>query len=138
MMIRWYFLHGPLDGLSLECDSEEISDCPLNLAAHAYRESLNGFPGATFDAFWPPELLALAGRIEATQRLHSYRVVAARRYEVAAASGLAPVLCEIRAKYEGVTDRLVAYQVDRQAGGVAVKIRRQWNSAAPPQLPDVP
>ena len=137
MMIRWYFLHGPLDGLSIDCDSEEISDCPLNLAAHAYRESLNGFPGATFDAFWPPEA-APAGRTEATQRLHAYRVVAARRYEVAAAGGLAPVLCEIRAKYVGVTDRMIAYQVDRQAGSVAVSIRRQWSSAAPPQLPGTP
>jgi hypothetical protein len=48
---------------------------------------------------------------------------------------LAPVLCEIRAKYVGVTDRLIAYQVERQAGGVAVKIRRQWSSATPPQFP---
>jgi hypothetical protein len=137
MMIRWYFLHGPLDGLSLECDSEEVSDCPLNLAAYAYRESLNGFPGATFDAFLPPES-APTGRIEATQRLHSYRVVAAQEYQVATGGSLATVLCEIRAAYVGVTDRLIAYQVDRQAGGVAVKIRRQWSSAAPPQLPGAP
>jgi hypothetical protein len=137
MMIRWYFLHGPLDGLRIECDSEEISDCPLNLAAHAYRESLNGFPGAMFDAFLPPEL-ALAGSVESTQRLHSYRVDATQQYQVAVGNLLAPVLSEIRAIYVGVTDRVIAYRVDRQAGGMAINVRRQWSPVAPPQPPGTP
>lgn len=137
MMIRWYFLHGPLDGLRIECDSEEISDCPLNLAAHAYRESLNGFPGATFDAFLPPEL-ACAGSVESTQRLHSYRVEATQQYQVVAGHSLAPVLSEIRARYVGVTDRVIAYRVDCRGGSMAVRVRRQWSPVAPPQLPGTP
>ena len=136
-MIRWHFMHGPLDGLRTECDSEETSDCPLNLAAHAYRESLNGFPGATFDAFSPPEL-AGAGSVESTQRLHAYRVDATQQYLVPVGNSLAPVLNEIRAKYVGATDRVIAYRVDRQAGSMAVKVRRQWSPVAPPQFPGTP
>jgi len=134
MVIRWIFLNGPLDGLNIEGDAEESADCPLDLAAYAYRESLHGFPGATFDAFLPL-VFDPSESSETTLRLHSYRVASSQQYRVAVGPILISAFVEIRAIHVGVADRVLTINVDRKLGSDAVTIRRQCSSSVPSRFP---
>lgn len=114
MTIRWFFLHGPLDGLVLSSDLDESSSSVIDLAQLAYHETFSGFPGATFEAF-NPLLINQEIASELALRLHLYRVTTSQAFNIRCGNSIVAVYTEIHATHVGPTNRHISIKFDRQS-----------------------
>jgi hypothetical protein len=106
-----HFTHGPLDGLSLDGDTSD-TDADNSFASQCFRGSSGGSIGATFETF-DPHLLTVKGSGPTRARLHHYGVESATSYSVSNGLAIVPVHVEVKAVYQGPSDRYAVLEVWR-------------------------